>query len=98
MAEQRAIWRARQAGLDSERLVFIGETWVTTNMTRLRGRAVRGQRVPNAVPPRSAIQRAFLPRDRVSTLRSRTRLSRRPAGLELRPNRYGWSASCVGPK
>jgi transposase len=30
--------------------VFIDETWATTNMTRLRGRALRGQRVVDAVP------------------------------------------------
>ena len=32
------------------RLVFIDETWATTNMTRLRGRAPRGQRLVAAVP------------------------------------------------
>jgi len=30
--------------------VFIDETWATTNMTRLRGRAVRGQRLVEKVP------------------------------------------------
>ena len=39
-----------QLGLDPRRLVFIDETWATTNLTRLRGRAVRGQRVVDAVP------------------------------------------------
>lgn len=37
-------------GLDPRRLIFIDETWATTNMTRLRGRAPRGQRVIEAVP------------------------------------------------
>ena len=31
-------------------LVFIDETWVTTNMTRLRGRCRRGERLIAAVP------------------------------------------------
>jgi transposase len=31
-------------------LVFIDETWATTNMTRVRGRAPRGQRLVAAVP------------------------------------------------
>jgi len=31
-------------------LVFIDETWVKTNMTRLRGRAPRGRRLVAAVP------------------------------------------------
>lgn len=40
----------RQAGLDPSRLVFIDETWVKTNLTRPRGRAVRGQRLIAKVP------------------------------------------------
>ena len=31
---------------DPERLVFIDETWVTTNMARLRGRAPKGEHLP----------------------------------------------------
>jgi transposase len=50
VAERRALWRVSQAGLDPERLVFIDESWVTTNMARLRGRALRGQRVIDSVP------------------------------------------------
>ena len=38
----RAAWRVRQLGLDPAKLVFIDETWAKTNMTRLRGRALRG--------------------------------------------------------
>jgi hypothetical protein len=37
-------------GLPVEHFVFIDETWVTTNMTRLHGRATQGQRVVDAVP------------------------------------------------
>lgn len=33
-----------------ERFVFIDETWVTTNMTRLYGRAAKGERLVDAVP------------------------------------------------
>jgi transposase len=44
------LWRVEQLGLDPRRLVFIDETWATTNMTRLRGRALRGQRVVDAIP------------------------------------------------
>ncbi len=36
--------------LDPEKLVFIDETWVKTNMARLRGRAPKGQRLRAAVP------------------------------------------------
>ena len=44
MAARRADWRESQPGLDGRRLIFIDETWAKTNMTRLRGRAPRGQR------------------------------------------------------
>jgi DDE superfamily endonuclease len=36
--------------MDADRLVFIDETWATTNMTRLRGRCQRGKRLVAAVP------------------------------------------------
>jgi transposase len=37
-------------GLDARRLVFLDETWTTTNFTRLRGRAARGERLVDKVP------------------------------------------------
>jgi transposase len=50
VARKRARWRRHQAAVDPERLVFIDETWVKTNMTRTHGRARRGQRLVAAVP------------------------------------------------
>jgi hypothetical protein len=50
IAAARAQWRTRQPELAPGRLVFIDETWVKTNMTRLRGRAPRGQHLVAAVP------------------------------------------------
>lgn len=50
MAEKRRQWRRRQADLDARRLIFIDETWAKTNMTRLRGRAPRGERLVAKVP------------------------------------------------
>lgn len=50
MVERRLAWRLRQAGLRPERLVFIDETWVKTNMTRPRGRAPLGARLVCDVP------------------------------------------------
>jgi transposase len=50
VAAQRAAWRVQQHGLDPQRLVFIDETWATTNMTRRCGRAPRGTRLVDAVP------------------------------------------------
>jgi len=39
-----------QPGLDSARLVFLDESWATTNMARRYGRAPRGERALDAVP------------------------------------------------
>jgi transposase len=50
VAERRAAWRVRQAGLNPDQLVFLDETWAKTNMTRPRGRAPRGTRLIAAVP------------------------------------------------
>lgn len=50
MATRRAAWQVRQAGFDPQRLVFLDETWVKTNMTRPRGRAPRGTRLVAYAP------------------------------------------------
>jgi transposase len=50
VAAARAAWRAQQPAMSQERLVFIDETWATTNMARRHGRARRGQRLVAAVP------------------------------------------------
>ena len=47
---QRRDWFAGQLDLDPTRLVFIDETWASTNMARKRGRCRRGQRLRAAVP------------------------------------------------
>jgi transposase len=50
VAERRTRWRVEQLHLDPTKLIFIDETWCKTNMTRLRGRAPRGQRLIEKVP------------------------------------------------
>jgi len=50
IAHRRRHWRARQAGLDPRRLVFIDETWIKTNMAPLRGWGPKGQRLRSFVP------------------------------------------------
>lgn len=50
MAVARALWKANQALLDPVRLVFIDETGTSTNMARLRGRSIRGQRLIAKIP------------------------------------------------
>ncbi|RXF66930.1 IS630 family transposase [Hansschlegelia zhihuaiae] len=48
--KRRRDWFAAQPELDPERLVFIDETWASTNMARRRGRAPKGERLRAAVP------------------------------------------------
>jgi transposase len=47
---QRDDWKSGQASLDPNRLVFVDETWASTNMTRTHGRCERGQRLVMDVP------------------------------------------------
>jgi len=47
---QREQWRVRTRELQASRLVFLDESGAKTNMTRLRGRAPRGQRVYDSAP------------------------------------------------
>lgn len=50
MKQRREEWAAQQAALDLTRLVFLDESSAKTNMTRLRGRALGGQRLVDAAP------------------------------------------------
>lgn len=50
MAEKRYQWRASQAQIDPNKVVFIDETWAKTNMTRRYGRAPRGARLIEKTP------------------------------------------------
>jgi transposase len=43
-------WFEAQPDLDPSRLIFIDETWASTNMARTHGRAPRGQRLRAAIP------------------------------------------------
>lgn len=48
--KRREGWLEDQLGLDPERLVFIDETWASTNMARRHGRCQRGERLRVGVP------------------------------------------------
>ena len=50
MAEARAAWQAKQSQLKTAKLVFLDETWATTNMVRHYGRAPCGQRLVADAP------------------------------------------------
>lgn len=50
VTRKRERWKARQANIDPARLVFIDETWVKTNMTPLRGWALKGRRLVAKAP------------------------------------------------
>jgi transposase len=48
--KRREDWFENQLDLDPEKLVFIDETWATTNMARKNGRAPKGERLRASVP------------------------------------------------
>lgn len=50
MKQRREQWSAQQGALDFTRLVFLDESGAKTNMTRLRGRALEGQRLVDTAP------------------------------------------------
>jgi transposase len=50
VARRRQRWRSWQDRLDPERLVFIDETWIKTNMAPLRGWGPRGKRLRGFAP------------------------------------------------
>ena len=50
VAVRRDEWRQTQGSWDSERLVFLDETWAKTNLSRTHGRAPAGQRLIAKVP------------------------------------------------
>lgn len=47
---RREAWFNGQLDLDPEHLIFIDETWASTNMARLRGRAPKGERLRAGIP------------------------------------------------
>lgn len=50
MKQRRAEWAAAQPTLDPARLVFVDETWASTNMARRTGRSPRGTRLVCPTP------------------------------------------------
>jgi transposase len=50
VAWRRRRWHGFQARLDPQRLVFIDETWIKTNMAPLRGWGPRGERLRSFAP------------------------------------------------
>jgi transposase len=48
--QARAEWPELLANLDCNRLIFLDETWATTNMARTHGYAPAGERLLDAVP------------------------------------------------
>jgi transposase len=50
VAERRTAWRTWAKTVSASRLIFIDETWTKTNMARLRGRALRGERLVAKTP------------------------------------------------
>jgi transposase len=50
VAQARQDWATEQPQLGIEHLVFLDETWASTNMTPIRGRSPKGTRCPGSTP------------------------------------------------
>lgn len=50
MLTARRAWFEAQVDLDPARLIFVDETWASTNMARRHGRCRRGERLRMSVP------------------------------------------------
>jgi transposase len=50
VAQARQSWRSTQPSLKASKLVFVDETWASTNMARRYGRCQRGERLVSPVP------------------------------------------------
>lgn len=50
IARRRQRWRTWQRGLDPDRLVFVDETWIKTNMAPIRGWGQKGKRLGGYAP------------------------------------------------
>jgi transposase len=50
VAQARRAWAAEQSSLDPGHLVFLDETWASTNMTPARGRSPKGTRCRGRAP------------------------------------------------
>jgi transposase len=50
IARKRARWKTYQGCIEPQRLVFLDETWVKTNMAPLRGWGARGERLEARLP------------------------------------------------
>ena len=50
IARRRRLWRSWQNRLDPDRLVFVDETWIKTNMAPIRGWGAKGKRLKGFAP------------------------------------------------
>ncbi|WP_196868320.1 IS630 family transposase [Polaromonas sp. CG_9.11] len=50
VAQARAAWKSEQPVMAAGRLIFLDETWATTNMTPTRGRSPKGERCLGYAP------------------------------------------------
>ncbi len=50
MKQRREGWKESQPWMDPNRLVFLDETWASTDMARRYGRAAKGERLVEAIP------------------------------------------------
>jgi transposase len=88
VSRRRAQWQRYQGRIDPARLVFIDETWVKTNMTRLHGWAPRGRRLQAKAPHGDWRTATFLAALRCDRLPGALP-ARRPHQRQALPDLYG---------
>ena len=96
VARRRARWKAHQGRIAPERLVFIDETWIKTNMAPLRGWGPKGKPLRGLAPHGHWRTLTFLGALRFDRLTAPC-VSASPIaygfGLEVFRNRQGMSSS-----
>ncbi len=89
MQAARRAWSEAQPAMDVEKLVFIDETWATTNMTRSHGRAPRGTRCIGSAPLGDWQTTTFVAALRHNQLTAPMVVDGRPRCASLRAPRVG---------
>ena len=85
MKAAREAWFKGQPALDPARLVFLDETWTSTNMALTRGRSPRGERLRSPVPHGHWKTTTFFAGLRLSGIAA-LRIPTKPAGdSDLKP-------------
>ena len=95
VARARRRWMREQGMFDPARLVFIDETCTNTAMVRLRGRALRGERLVDYVPHGAWKTITFVGGLRQCGMTAAERQTQRHLGGSIRPMIYSLAAEAI---